>query len=449
MSTRKILLIGSGFVAGPAVKYILRRPENHMTIGCRNISQAETLANQFPRTTPIFLDVTIEKVLDDAVSKHDLVISLIPNVYHWLVFKSAIKFKKNVVTTSYVSPAMRAFDEAAKQNGLTFMNEIGLDPGIDHLYAVKMIDNVHSAGGKIKSFISYCGGLPAPEASNNPLGYKFSWSSRGVLLALLNSAKYYQDGQVIEIPSDKLMSSAKPYFIYPAFSFLGYPNRDSTVFRELYKIPEAQTILRGTLRYQGFTNFVKVIVDIGLLNDSQQDYLEPDAPDITWRDLLAKAIGSPSNSESDLRRQIASKITNLSEEETERILKGLKWIGLFSENYANRQGTLLDTFCAALEEKMQYAENERDMIILQHKFEIETKTGENETWTSTLLEYGEPRGTSAMATTVGTPCGIAAQLILDGIIAEKGVLAPYTPEINNPIIKALEEEGIKIIEEKL
>ncbi|CAG8460029.1 9514_t:CDS:10 [Diversispora eburnea] len=419
-TTRKILLIGSGFVAGPAAKYILRRPENHMTIGCRNLSQAETLANQFPRTTPIFLDVTIEKVLDEAVSKHDLVISLIPNVYHWLVFKSAIKFKKNVVTTSYVSPAMKAFDEAAKQNGLTFMNEIGLDPG-----------------------------LPAPEASNNPLGYKFSWSSRGVLLALLNSAKYYQNGQVVEIPSEKLMSSAKPYFIYPAFAFLGYPNRDSTVFRELYKIPEAQTILRGTLRYQGFTNFVKVIVDIGLLNDSQQDYLEPNAPDITWRNLLAKAIGSPSSSESDLRRQIASKITNLSEEETERILKGLKWIGLFSENYVDRRGTLLDTFCSALEEKMQYAEDERDMIILQHKFEIETKTGENEIWTSTLLEYGEPRGTSAMATTVGTPCGIAAQLILDGIINEKGVLAPYTPEINNPIIKALEKEGIKVIEEKL
>ncbi|CAG8471539.1 1329_t:CDS:2 [Acaulospora colombiana] len=244
------------------------------------------------------------------------------------------------------------------------------------------------------------------------------------------------------------MQVAKPYVIYPAFAFLAYPNRDSTPFKEFYNIPEAQTVLRGTLRYQGFTDFVKVLVNIGLLNDSEQEYLRPDAPDITWRDVLAKTLGVTDSSEVNLRAQISSKTSGIPEEEVERILKGFKWIGLFSDNKVYLRGTLLNTLCATLEEKMKYAEGERDMVILQHKFEIETRDGKREIWTSTLLEYGKPSGPSAMATTVGTPCGIAAQLVLDGVIKQKGVLAPYTLEIINPIIEILEKEGIKIIEER-
>lgn len=161
--------------------------------------------------TPISLDVTNSTDLDYEVSKNGLVISLIPYTYHALVIESAIRHKKHVVTTSYVSDAMKALDADAKAAGITVMNEIGLDPGIDHLYAVKTISEVHHAGGKITSFLSYCGGLPAPEDSDNPLGYKFSWSSRGVLLALRNAAKYYEDDQIVEIASEDLMSTAKPY----------------------------------------------------------------------------------------------------------------------------------------------------------------------------------------------------------------------------------------------
>ncbi|GES89687.1 saccharopine dehydrogenase [Rhizophagus clarus] len=452
MSTeRKILLLGSGFVAGPAVEYILRRPENHLTIACRRVAAVEALTKQFSRAKSESLDVTNEAALDEIISRHDLVISLIPYTYHPLVIKSAIKFGKNVVTTSYVSPAMKEFHDAAVEKDLIIMNEIGLDPGIDHLFALKTINEVHAAGGKIISFISYCGGLPAPECSNNPLGYKFSWSSRGVLLALRNSAKFYKDGKIVEIPGTELMSSAKPYLIYPAFAFLSYPNRDSTPFKEFYNIPEAQNIVRGTLRYQGFTDFVKVLVKIGLLDDSNQNYLQFNSPEISWRDIIAKVLSTSNHTEEGLREAIKSTITEneISEGEIERILKGFKWLGLFSDKPVRRCGTLLDTLCATLEGKMQYEEGERDMVILQHKFEIELKDGTRETWTSTLLEYGKPPGPSAMATTVGTPCGIAAQLILDGVIKKRGVLAPYIPEINNPIIAELEKEGIKVREEKL
>ena len=185
-------------------------------------------------------------------------------------------------------------NQRAKKAGITVMNEIGLDPGIDHLYAVKMIEEVHAAGGKVLSFLSYCGGLPAPEDSDNPLGYKFSWSSRGVLLALLNTAKYLRDGKVEEVSGPELMGVAKPYFIYPGYAFIAYPNRDSTPYTERYNMPEAQTIIRGTLRYQGFAEFVKVLVDIGLLDT---EVVEGVVEAAAWNKTLAGVLGSPSSSE--------------------------------------------------------------------------------------------------------------------------------------------------------
>jgi saccharopine dehydrogenase (NADP+, L-glutamate forming) len=407
------LLLGSGYVARPCLEYVLRRPENRVTVACRHIEKAKLLSDQFDRATPMALDVADEKALDAAVAAHDLVISLIPYTQHARVIKSAVKNKRHVVTTSYVSDAMMAYDQAAKEAGITVMNEIGLDPGIDHLYAVKTIEEVHAMGGKLISFLSYCGGLPAPEASNNPLGYKFSWSSRGVLLALRNAARYYQDGKIVEIPGPELMNAAKPIFIYPAFAFEGYPNRDSTPYKERYRIPEAKTIIRGTLRYQGFPKFVKALVDLGFLDETPRDDLAPAAAEITWRDLLRKMLNAPSNDESTLRKAARQKMT-IPESDTERVLDGMRWLGLFSDQPVHRRGNLLDTLCATLEDKMVYNPGERDMVMLQHRFEIELPDGTKQVRTSTLLDYGIPHGDTSMARTVGIPCGIAVQLILDG-----------------------------------
>jgi saccharopine dehydrogenase (NADP+, L-glutamate forming) len=297
---------------------------------------------------------------------------LIPYTHHATVIKSAIRCKKHVVTTSYVSPAMQELDEAAKEAGITVLNEIGLDPGIDHLYAVKMFDEVHAKGGKIISFLSYCGGLPAPENSGNPLGYKFSWSSRGVLLALRNSAKYWKDGKIEEISGPELMAAAKPYHIYPGYAFVAYPNRDSTIYKERYAIPEAQTIIRGTLRYAGFPEFVHALVDIGFLSDEAN----PDfAISMPWKSVLAKLLGSSSEKEEDLIWAITSKTTFSNTAEKDRIVAGMKWLGLFSDKNTTPRGNPLDTLCATLEEKMQYEEGERDMVMLQHRFEIELADG--------------------------------------------------------------------------
>ncbi|KAG0274543.1 saccharopine dehydrogenase (NADP+, L-glutamate-forming) [Linnemannia exigua] len=448
MATKKILLLGSGFVAEPCVEYLCRRPENKLTIAARRLAIAQELAGSYSNTTAISLDVNDEVALDAAVAEHDLVISLIPYTYHAQVIKSAIKSKTNVVTTSYVSPAMMAYDEAAKAAGVVVMNEIGVDPGVDHLYALKTINEVHAEGGKILSFLSYCGGLPAPEASNNPLGYKFSWSSRGVLLALKNNAKFYENGEIVEYSGNDLMNSAKPIPIYPAFAFVGYPNRDSSPYKERYNIPEAHTILRGTLRYAGFPQFVKTLVDIGFLDDASQDFLAANASEVAWNDVVAKRLGSSSNAEADLVELIKEK-SSIKGDEVERIIKGMKWLGMFSTTPVTRRGNYLDTLCATLEEKMMYGKGERDMVMLQHKFEVELKDGTKQTRTSTILEYGNPEGASAMARLVGMPCGVATQLVLDGVIRTPGILAPMSADINDPLIKGIEAEGVVCHEEIL
>ncbi|TFK49210.1 saccharopine dehydrogenase [Heliocybe sulcata] len=444
---KKILLLGSGFVARPCAEYIVRNAGNELTVACRTLKSAQALAEGLPATTAISLDVNSTSALDEQVAAHDLVISLIPYTYHAAVIQSAIKGKTHVVTTSYVSPAMRELDEAAKKAGIVVMNEIGLDPGIDHLYAVKTISEIHAKGGKVKQFLSYCCGLPAPECSGNPLGYKFSWSSRGVLLALLNNASYIASGKQVDIDGKDLMQSAQPYFISPAFAFVAYPNRNSVPFREWYNIPEAELVIRGTLRYQGFPEFVKVLVQLGWLDMNEKAWL---TSELTWLDVMQKLTDVEEASESAVIAHLKATVEFPSESEATRIISGFRWIGLFSTEKINvRGGNLLDTLCARLEDLMKYDEGERDLVMLQHKFVVEWQDGSEQTLTSTLEEYGIPYGHSAMARTVGVPCGIATQLVLDGVLNQTGIQAPYTKEICDPIRALLEAEGLSMVERVL
>jgi len=340
-----------------------------------------------------------------------------------------------------VSPAMQALDEEVKAAGITVMNEIGLDPGIDHLYAIDVIDRVHKEGGSVRAFRSFCGGLPAPENSDNPLGYKFSWSSRGVLLALKNNAKYLENGKEMNVRGEDLMGTAKPYHTgFLGFNFVAYGNRDSTGYLERYNIPEAQTVIRGTLRYAGFPEFIKVLVDIGFLCDEEQDFLkEP----IAWKEATKKILGASSSNENDLVSAISSKTTFKNIDEKNQLVAGLKWLGIFSGSKITPKGNPLDTLCATLEEKMAYQEGERDLVFLQHHFEIKNKDGSNDTITSTLCEYGAPIGSgsyTAMAKLVGIPCGVAVKQVLDGTISDKGILAPVNPRINKPLMQELKEK---------
>ncbi|EJF61964.1 saccharopine dehydrogenase [Dichomitus squalens] len=450
--SKKVLLLGSGAVARPCAEYVVRNPNNALTIACRTLKSAEALAADLPNTTARSLDAGSEDpakhaALEQAIADADLVISLVPYTYHVNVIKAAIKGKTNVVTTSYISPGIRALEDEIKQAGIVVMNEIGLDPGVDHLYAVKTIDEVHAKGGKIKEFHSYCGGLPAPECSGNPLGYKFSWSPRGGLLALLNDASYLARGQQVDVPGKDLMSVAKPYFITPAFAFVAYPNRNSVPFREFYAIPEAETVVRGTLRYQGFPEFVRALKALGWLDLERKEWLKEG---LTWAEVFQRAIGAQDANESTLVARVREICAFPDEGEAHRIVSGLRWIGLFSQEKATvRDGNLLDTLCAQLETLMAYEPGERDLVILQHKFIVEWADGKTDTITSTLEAYGNPSGHSAMALYVGVPCGIAVQLVLDGKINTPGVLAPYSKEICDPIREILEAQGMGLVEKVL
>lgn len=447
---QKVLLLGSGFVAKPTVDILAATEGVQVTVACRTLEKAKALAGE--KSSAISLDVSKEAQLDAAVADHDLIISLIPYIYHASVVKSAIKNKKNVLTTSYISPALKELESQINEAGILVFNEIGLDPGLDHLYAVKTIDEVHKAGGEIKSFISYCGGLVAPEDANNPLGYKFSWSARGVLLALRNSATFYKDGKKVDVAGPDLMAETAPYKIneFTEKNLVCYPNRDSTAFRELYKIPEAETVIRGTLRFEGFPEFIKVLVDLGLLKDEETEVF---SKPIAWNEALAKYLQAASSSEKDLIAAIESKTKFANEEAKTKIIDGFNWFGLLSSKEIVPKGNPLDTLCSLFESLLQLEKGERDLVLLQHKFGIKNKDGSEEVRTSTLVDYGAPTGEgySSMAKLVGTPCAVAAQLILAGKVpVKKGLIAPYSPEINDPIIKVLKDEyKIELIEKTL
>ena len=449
MFIRKVLLLGAGFVTRPTAVE-LDKAGVAVTVACRTLDSAKKLSQGLKNANAIALNANDNAALEKEIAKVDLVISLIPYTFHAKVIKAAINQKVNVVTTSYVSEAMMALDQEAKDAGITVMNEIGLDPGLDHLYAVKTITEVHNEGGKILGFWSYVGGLPAPEDSDNPLGYKFSWSPRGVLLAARNTAHFYQDGKKETVPGEKLMSTAKPYLVYPGYAFEAYPNRDSTPYRERYNIPEVQTVIRGTLRYQGNPALVQTFRDLGMLDEDEKDFLKSK---ITWKDAFAKIVGSSSTSEQDLVWAVHSKTKFNSNEDKDRIIAGLRWVGLFSDEQIDPKGTPLDCLCATLEKKMKYEKGERDFIMLQHKFQIQHKDGSKEMRTSTLCDYGEPEGSggySAMARLVGVPCAVAVLMILKGEIKDKGILAPVTPELAEPIrLKLKQEYGIDLVEKTL
>lgn len=221
--------------------------------------------------------------------------------------------------------------------------------------------------------------------------------------------------------------------------------------RQKYAIPECDNLIRGTLRYAGFPEFVKVLVDMGMLSDSPVDFLSTsDSTNLTWKEATAKILGTQSNAESDLVWAIGSKTQFPSTSEKDRIIEGLRWIGLFSDQLVEKKGNPLDTLCNVLEKKMAYAEGEKDLVFLQHRFEIEHADGKKETRTSTLVDMGDPKGYSSMAKLVGVPCGVAVLQVLDGKVQRRGILAPYDAELNQPIMDELKEKyGIFLTEKTI
>jgi saccharopine dehydrogenase (NADP+, L-glutamate forming) len=436
---KKILILGAGLVARPLVRYLLDQPDFEVEVASRTVSKAVKLIDNHPQGKASELNLKNEEGLKDEISKADIIISMVPYTFHPKVAKYCIDYNKHMVTTSYVSEVMKNLDAEAKRAGILILNEVGLDPGIDHMEAMRIIHEVEEKDGEISGFTSYCGGLPAPEANTNPFGYKFSWSPTGVLLAGKNSAQYLKDGQQIFIPPQDLFDNYLTINIEGLGEFEGYPNRNSLPYIELYGIKSTKTMLRGTLRNKGWCSTIKKIVDLGLLEEEEKDW-----KGLTYKGFLRKLMNDPA--EENITKALAAR---LNIEENSDIIQRFEWLGLLSDEILpSEKDSPLNILGAKMLEKLQYEEGERDMIILQHQFIASYPGDKKEKITSTLIDFGIPHGDTSMARTVGLPAAISTKLILEGKIKKTGVHIPVTPEIYIPILQELKELDIAFKEKK-
>lgn len=437
---KRVLLLGSGYVSGPVVEYLTRNEKTQVTVASALLKQAEELAAKYPNTIPITLDVSSQEGhLDSLVKDHDLVISMLPYSFHPLIAKHCIKRKVNMVTASYLSPAMKELQSSAEEAGITIVNEMGLDPGIDHMLAMECIDQAKADGCAVESYSSFCGGLPAPECSDNPLRYKFSWSPYGVLLNTISPAIFLRDDQVVSIPAGgSLMDSTTPMDFLPGFNLEGFPNRDSTKYAEPYGIETAHTLIRGTLRFKGFSKAMSGFVKLGLINSEPSPILQRTSSPVSWKELLCQQIGLSSSVSQDAFEEAVYK--HIGQDDFR--MDTLRWFGMLSDESVPHADSVLAALTKHLEAKLSFDKNERDMIILRNDVGIRHPTGELETKHISLVVYGDPSGFSAMAKTVGYPAAIAARMVLDGEISTKGLVVPMTKEVYGPVLTRLKEEGL-------
>ena len=433
-SMNKVLVLGAGMVSRPLVRYLLDLPDCHVVMASRTVSKAEVCIDSHPDGTAKSLDCTDAPALEDLVINSDVVVSLLPYVYHVEVANLCIKHKKHLVTTSYVSKDMKALHTKAQAAGILLLNECGLDPGIDHMSAMRVIHEVAKNGGKITSFRSTTGALPSHEANTNPFGYKFSWAPRGVLLASRNPAKWLQDGEIISIPGKELFENYTLQDIENVGSFENYPNRDSVPYKEIYGLMDAKTVYRGTFRMSGWCETMRHIAALGWLQDTKiKEFTGKTYGSLTRHLIKAKP-------ETNLKEATASTL-GLTQFST--VLKRLEWLGLLNEDLTlpTDRNTPLDWLNVLTLQKMSLGKNERDMIVMHHEF-IASYPNKKEYITSTLVNYGIPNNDSAVARTVALPAAIAVKMILNKTITITGVHIPVQPAIYNPILDELAEMDI-------
>ena len=431
---KKVLLLGAGLVTKPLTKYLLDKGDIELTVASRTVGKAEKLIKGHENGRALALDVTKEEdKLAELVKLSDLTISLLPYVHHVKVADLCIGHGKPMVTTSYVSAAMKERDAKAKEAGIIIMNEIGVDPGIDHMSAMKIIHDVNSRGGKIVSFKSYCGGLPAPESNTNPLGYKFSWSPKGVLLAAKNPARYMEDGKEVNISSKDLFAHFHILRVKDTGVFEAYANRDSLPYMEIYGLQDCPTMSRWTLRNVTHCVSWKQMVDMELLSEKEMDL-----KGMTYKDFFVKMCGlTPDTCPVD------SPEKRPGTDEYSLTMQKLDWLGLLrNDPIPMEKAAPIDLLAGLMLEKMQYKPGERDMIVLHHDF-IAEFPDRKENITSTMVDFGIPDGDTSMARTVSLPAAIATALILDGKITRKGVVIPVTPDIYEPVLAELKALAIE------
>jgi saccharopine dehydrogenase-like NADP-dependent oxidoreductase len=399
--------------------------------------RADEMINGNPRGISLDWSMDDPAMLEKLVDEYDITVSLLPYKYHSDVANVCLRHGKSLVTTSYIQPGMMELDESAKKAGILFLNEIGLDPGIDHMTAMSIIDYIHNKNGKVEEFYSLCGALPAPEAADNPMKYKFSWSPKGVILASRNSALYLKKGRRVYIEPADLFKDRFNYY-FPGIGDLDvYPNRDSESYIKIYGIPETKTMYRGTFRYKGWCETLDVMKSLNMLDDSVKNY-----QDKSYAEFLAERSGSDTK---DLVKTLAKKL-GISKQSV--AFQSLDYLGFFSDEKLHyHETTPFEITSDRMIKKMLLSAGERDMVILQHIFLASYPNGQREVIKSSMLDFGSASTNTSISRTVALPAAIAVKMILENKIEIKGVHRPVIPEIYKPVLEELKTLGVEMKEE--
>ena len=440
---QNILVIGAGRSASSLIHYLLSHSVNenwNVTVGDVSLDLVKQKTAGHTNARAILFDINNNQQREEEIKRADIVISMLPAFMHMNVAKDCVKFKKHLATASYVSKEMKELDAEAKEAGIILMNEIGLDPGIDHASAMKVIDHIHAQGGELTSFQSFCGGLVAPESNDNPWGYKFSWNPRNVILAGQGTAQFIENGEYKYIPYNRLFTQICPVVVEGFGNFDAYANRDSLSYRKLYNIENIPTMLRGTLRMPGYCKAWNVFVKLGLTDDT---YKIEASDSLTYKQLLEAFL--PQGKQSVKEKLIAF----MGNEMDAEALKKIEWLEIMTDRKIRlKDATPAQILQDLLEEKWLLKENDKDMIVMQHEFEYSLK-GQTKKITSSLVVKGEDQTYTAMAKTVGLPLAIVSKLILQGKIKARGVTIPTSKEIYEPVLAELETLGVTFVEKEL
>ncbi|AXT18368.1 saccharopine dehydrogenase [Flavobacteriaceae bacterium AU392] len=443
---RKILVIGSGKSSSYLIKYFLEKAESEklqLTIGDISLENAKELIGNNSNAKAIILDVFNEVSRTSAIKNADIVVSMLPARFHIEVAKDCIIYEKHMVTASYISKEMQALNDTAKSKNLVFMNEIGVDPGIDHMSAMRVIDDIRNKGGDIILFESFTGGLVAPESDNNLWNYKFTWNPRNVVVAGQGgAAKFLQEGTYKYIPYNRLFRRTEFLEIEGYGRFEGYANRDSLKYQSVYGLDHIKTLYRGTMRRIGFSRAWNMFVQLGMTDDS---YTIDDSENMSYRDFVNAFLPySPSDSV-ELKFRHALKI-----DQDDIIWEKLEELDIFNSKkmVILKKATPAQILQKILMDSWTLSEDDKDMIVMYHKFGYELN-GKQHQIDATMVTLGEDQTYTAMAKTVGLPVAIATLAILNKKITTPGVQRPIKPEIYNPILDELEDFGIVFKEKEV
>ncbi|KAH8111628.1 Saccharopine dehydrogenase-domain-containing protein [Phellopilus nigrolimitatus] len=447
---KKILLLGSGMVAGPTVEEICRRTDLELIIGSDDSSRNAFLCRGRTNAHPVFVNISDQEEVSDLVKKADVVISLLPVPLHPVIAELCIENKRHLVTASYISPAMRALNGRAVKSDVLLLNEIGLDPGVDHCSALALLSSIRRDDKKIVSFTSFCGGLPAPECADVPLKYKFSWSPRGVLSAALNDARFLIDGKTVVVAGENLLHASIPNLpVSSVLHFEGLPNRDSLSYSSIYDLCESdglKSLFRGTIRYPGFSDLLLSFKQLGLLDthralriSSYSDLIRASIEDLT--DMAITQPASMFSAMSDL----------IPECDPSELYETLAWLSNIDDAAFPRPPTtatpVIDLFATLLSFKLAYKSQERDLVVLHHEIISTSRNSQvasrDEVHYSSMEVYGTHEH-SAMALCVGLPVAMAALRVLDGGYKEVGVHGPNDPAMYDFILNGMKERGLNM-----